>query len=89
VTISHIIVTLAFSTSQLIIDFQWSGLKSVSEEDRMNTAFTFFGGLADMFLSIMLWFILDSKKSPALLVDGDKVYAVTDVVNPRNSGEIN
>jgi hypothetical protein len=85
VTTSHILVTLAFSISQGIV---YLGL-TVVEETRMNSAFTFFGGLADMFLSIMLWFILDSKKSPALLVDGDKVYAVTEVVNPRHSGEIN
>ncbi len=46
----------------------------------MNSANYFFAGLADMFLTIMIWLILDTQKSPALLVDGDKVYAVTQVV---------
>ena len=39
-----------------------------------------------MFLSIMMWLILDAQKSPALLVDGDKVYAVTQVVEDNDSG---
>ncbi len=34
-----------------------------------------------MFLSLMLWFILDSEKSLTVLVDGDRVYAVTDIIN--------
>ncbi len=33
-----------------------------------------------MFLSVMLWFILDSEKAATFVVDGDKVYAVRDVV---------
>ena len=32
-----------------------------------------------MFLSVVLWFVLDSQKSPAVLVDHNKVYAVIDV----------
>ncbi len=32
-----------------------------------------------MFLSVMLWFILDSKKAPTVFVDGDRVYAVRNV----------
>ena len=42
----------------------------------MFTAFTFFGGLADIFLSLMLWFILDDQKQPAVVIDGDRVYSV-------------
>ena len=33
-----------------------------------------------MFLSLMLWFILDENKSPEFVVDGDRVYTVTDVI---------
>ncbi len=47
----------------------------------MISAFYFFGGLADIFLSIMLWFVLDSQKQAAVLVDGNRVYAVADVIN--------
>jgi hypothetical protein len=34
----------------------------------------------------MLWFILDSDKAATVLVDGDRVYAVQDVIRPRHSG---
>ena len=51
----------------------------------MNTAYYFFGGAADLFLSLMLWFILDLEKTPALFVDGDRVYAVTNVIGQNDS----
>ncbi len=82
VTASHIGVTLAYTVSQLIIIFE----KSLTQKSRMDSAFFFFGGLADLFLSLMLWFILDSEKAATVLVDGDRVYAVQDVIRPRHSG---
>ncbi len=39
-----------------------------------------------MFLSVMLWFILDSEKADTVHVDGDRVYSVMDVISPRLSG---
>ena len=51
----------------------------------MNSAFYFFGGLADVFLSLMLWFILDTEKTATFLVDGDRVYSVTDVIKANHS----
>ncbi len=51
----------------------------------MYSAFLFFGGLADIFLSVMLWFVLDNQKQATVLVDGKRVYAVADVINPRLS----
>jgi hypothetical protein len=39
----------------------------------------FFSAVLDLFLSTILWFILDDEKSPAVLVDKNKVYAVIDV----------
>ncbi len=82
VTASHIGVTLAYTLTQAIIVFH----KSITQNFRMYSAFYFFGGLADIFLSIMLWFILDSQKQAAVLVDGNRVYSVADVINPRLSG---
>ena len=72
VTASHIGVTLAYTVSQFIIIFA----KILTQDDRMLSAFYFFGGLADLFLSLMLWFILDSEKAATVLVDGDRVYSV-------------
>ena len=31
-------------------------------------------------MSLILWFILDDEKSPTFYFDGDKVYAVRDVI---------
>ena len=73
VTSSHILVTLAFVATQIEINFE----TSFTQDYRMNSAYYFFAGVADMFLTIMLWQILDTQKSPALFVDGERVYAVT------------
>ncbi len=82
VTASHIGVTLAYTLTQVILIFN----KNRTQYYRMNSAFYFFGGLADIFLSSMLWFILDSQKQATVLVDGNRVYSVADVINPRLSG---
>ena len=34
----------------------------------------------------MLWFILDSEKAATVLVDGDRVYSVEDVIRQSLSG---
>ena len=72
VTMSHIGVTLAFTVSQFIIIFR----KNNTQAHRMGSAFYFFGGLADLFLSLMLWFILDSEKAVLVVLDGNNVYDV-------------
>ncbi len=38
-----------------------------------------------MFLSVMLWFILDPEKAATFFVDGEKVYRVTDVIKDDSS----
>jgi hypothetical protein len=77
VTASHIGVTLAYTLTQATIIF----CKTDTQYYRMNSAFIFLGGLADMFLSVMLWFILDSHKQATVLVDGNRIYSVADVIN--------
>ncbi len=52
---------------------------------RMQSAFIFFGGMADLFLTVMLWFILDSEKTVNLMLDGERVYAVTNVIKANDS----
>ena len=51
----------------------------------MLTAFYFFAAMADFFLTIMIWFILEKEKSPAVYIDSNKVYAVVDVIVESNS----
>ncbi len=72
VTSSHIVVTLAYTVSQFIIIFN----NNKTQYSRMYSAFVFFGGMADLFLSLMLWFILDSDKAVTMLVNGNIVYAI-------------
>ena len=51
----------------------------------MYSAFYCCGAAADLFLSIMLWFILDEDKPLILVLDGDRTYGVIDVIDARNS----
>ena len=51
----------------------------------MYTAFFFFGGIADLFLSTMLWFIFDEDKEIQMQIDDDRVYPVLDVIDIKNS----
>ena len=51
----------------------------------MLSTFYFFTGVGDLFLSLILWFILDDEKLPAVVVDGDRVYAVREVISGRYS----
>ena len=76
VTISHICITLACTFTQAILFFT----KNKSKAFRMGTAFYFFNGLAELFLSLMIWFILNREKQPTVIVDGDRVYAVAEVI---------
>ena len=54
----------------------------------MYTAFYFFGAAADFFLSLTLWFVLRDNATPVLFADGDRVYAVTNVISVRQSVNI-
>ena len=54
----------------------------------MDSAMYFFGGAADLFLSVMLWFILDEEEKPKLFVDADRVYVVQDVIK-KNHNSVN
>ena len=38
-----------------------------------------------MFLSVMLWFILDDEKTAAFVVDCERVYAVKNVIKTNDS----
>jgi hypothetical protein len=58
VTGSHIGVTLACTMAQVMIIFSKNSIQFV----RMYSAFDFFEGVADIFLSVMLWFILDNEE---------------------------
>ena len=81
VTFSHIVVTLALTVSQFVLIYA----KNNAQFNRMCEAFYIFGGIADVFLSVILWFILDTEKTATFFVDGDWVYRVTDVIKANDS----
>ena len=76
VTASHIIVVSAFSVTQYFFLYN-TGL---IQEPRINSAYYFFAGLTDIFLALILWFILDDNKAQAVFMDEDRAYAIVDVL---------
>ena len=55
----------------------------------MYSAYSFIGGASDLFLSIMMWFIFYTEKTPTVVVDGEKFYTVLNVIKQDNSVIIN
>ena len=49
----------------------------------MTLVFNFIEGVADVFLSVMLWFIFDKINSPDVIIDGKNVYFVKNVLKPN------
>ncbi len=83
VTGSHICVTLVLTVTQSLLITK--NVVDLTRFERINTAFCFFNGVGDLFLSLILWFILDVERLPAFIVDGDKVYSVRDVIRVDDS----
>ena len=46
---------------------------------RVIFALNLFGGVSDLFLTCMLWFILDENQGPNVLIHNSKTYAVIEV----------
>lgn len=73
VTSSHITIILAFTVAQLTATIFG---KTYLLKVRINSAYYFLGGVADLFLTIMMWFIFDENKKISILTDGPFVYEV-------------
>ena len=50
---------------------------------------TFFGGLADIFITCMIWFVLDDKGTPDIFMHGAYSYPVLNVVKEEGSVLVN
>ena len=82
VTGSHICVTLVLTvTGSFILVYNVVPTRYY----RMATTFTFFSAVGDLFLSVILWFILDDERLPAFIADGDRVYPVIEVIKAEDS----
>jgi hypothetical protein len=82
---SHIVVFLAYTTCQFFAAYVKPTLH-LKRSERASIADYCLAGVADVFLSLMLWFIIDNEKSVTVVVDGERVYAVLDVIKPSHSG---
>ena len=65
VTATHISVALAFAVPQILFIFARKGTRGF----RILTTFYFVGGLADLILSLILWFSLDDHKETVIFLD--------------------
>ena len=45
------------------------------------TSWTFFGGLSDIFIMSMIWYVFDDKSTPDVFSHGDYSYSVVNVIN--------
>ena len=79
VTSSH--VGLIFVYTVLSI-FYFNLETKISKEsyNRIVVAWIFFGGLADLFITCMLWLVMSDEVTPEILRHGDYSYAVLNVV---------
>ena len=54
---------------------------------RVQTCWTVFGGVSDIFLSCMIWFIHDEEGTPTIFRDErhNSTYAILDLIKPKDS----
>jgi hypothetical protein len=54
---------------------------------RVATAWTIFGGVSDIFILCMIWFIFDDKSAPTIFKDNREnlTYAVLDIIKSHDS----
>ena len=60
-------------------------VKNYARNYRMDSAFIFLSGMTDLFLSVMMWFILDTEKENKIFIDGNRTYAVRDIIKDSAS----
>lgn len=88
VTISHICLILCYTIASFFtfnLPYSNGSKNDLVPAFRASSAWTFIGGVCDLFLTCMIWLILDEKKLPNIVNDGRHSYAVMDVIKPRSS----
>ena len=81
VTVSHILLITVYSVLTVLYfnEPPGGGISRISLT-RVATAWTFFGGLTDIFITCMIWFLLDDNSYPTVFRHGNYYYAVTNVI---------
>ena len=79
VTIGHISLILALTISSLLI-YNFNNYLLSKTYLRIRTSWTLIGGLCDLCLTCMTWFIFDKDRTPTVFKSGQQSYAVLEVI---------
>lgn len=79
-TIAHLLLVFSYTLSAVL----FFNVKSTDGVDnpvtiyKVGTSMTFFGGVSELFLSCMLWFILDADQQNVIFIDeiSQRTYAI-------------
>ena len=78
ITMSHIILILAY-TFVCILHFNFPDMGLYITYLRTGTAWTFISGACDLFLTCMIWFVLDDEQTPSIMIHGEISYAIINI----------
>ena len=85
ITTSHICLILGYTVVGIAAFETYSHDRILISYFKAQTAWTCIGGACDLFLTCMIWFVLDDHKEQNIFLDGNYSYAIVDVVKLRNS----
>ena len=88
VTLIHIALIFGFTVVSILQFIVPSEEKRKVEDERIYSFLTLFGGLSDIFISLMLWFATDEHQQASVYIDPNtnQAYAVLDVIKrPKSS----
>ena len=91
VTLSHIILVLLY-TLLCLLHFNvpaTAGKYSKVAEYRVKSAWTFVGGVSDLMITCMLWFIFDEQATSHIFRHSGKSYPVLDIVKAPMRSSVN
>ena len=77
VTSSHVCLIFGYTIASTLAQNVTTNRQFYYE--RVSTAYIIVAGIADLFLSLIIWFVSD-EKPPAIIMDGDRAYAVINVI---------
>jgi len=80
VTLLHIVFILAYTVLSIFVFIADGSWMSLATHDRIETAWTFVGAASDLFITCMIWYILDENATPVLFKQGRFTYSVLDVI---------
>lgn len=72
-SIVYINVELTNTADNVTVTFRW------------DSAWTFLGAVADLFISCTLWIVTDQNQTPVAFRQANKVYKVLDILRPTSS----